>query len=96
MAEDYLSIRRQLTLSIQLVDSRHEPTKLDIQLYEWLKFHGKKCLIVATKADKLSSNKLNKSLNRIAELMPDGKLLAYSSATGKGKAAVWAAIEDSV
>jgi len=96
MAEDYLSIRRQLTLSIQLVDSRHEPTKLDIQLYEWLKFHEKKCVIVATKADKLSNNKLDKSLNRIAELMPDSKLLAYSSATGKGKEAVWAAIEDSV
>src|SRR5437660_7238235 len=34
MAEEYLGQRRELALSIQLVDSRHLPTELDRQLNE--------------------------------------------------------------
>src|SRR5437762_1994798 len=36
-AENYLAKREQLVLSIHLVDSRHEPSKQDLQLHEWLK-----------------------------------------------------------
>src|SRR2546429_3247462 len=36
MAEEYLSEREQLALCIQLIDSRHEPTPLDLELNEWL------------------------------------------------------------
>ncbi len=94
MAEDYLAKREQLVLSIQLVDARHKPTKLDLQLYEWLTYFGKNNLIVATKADKLSNNKLNKSLNDLKKAMPGSRILPYSSITGKGKEAVWAEIEN--
>src|SRR5687767_15255983 len=58
MAEEYLSNRQELALCIQLVDSRHKPSRLDIQLYEWLVFNQKPFIIVATKSDKLSSNVL--------------------------------------
>ena len=37
MVTSYLAKRSQLVLSIHLVDSRHEPTKQDLQLHEWLK-----------------------------------------------------------
>jgi GTP-binding protein len=89
MAESYLGERQELALSIQLVDARHEPTPLDKQLHEWLLFHGKNHLIVATKADKLSSIKLNKSLRTIENALPQSPILAYSSVTGKGKDALW-------
>ena len=92
MAEEYLANREQLVLSIQLVDSRHSPTILDKQLYEWLTFHQKNTLVVATKADKLSNNKLNKSLDEIRRQLPGCRVLPYSSVTGKGKDAVWNAI----
>lgn len=94
MAEEYLAKRDQLVLSIQLVDSRHNPTKLDIQLYEWLTFHKKNTLIIATKADKLSNNKLSKSLSIMKREMPNSRILPYSSVTGKGKEAVWQEIEN--
>src|SRR5437773_2048902 len=61
MAEEYLSLRPQLALSIQLVDSRHKPTPLDIQLHEWLVYNDKPNVIAATKADKLSNNQYQKS-----------------------------------
>lgn len=94
MAEEYLAERRQLVLSIQLVDSRHEPTELDKQLNEWLVYHQKPHLIVATKSDKLSSNKLRNSLKEIEKQFPESaKIIAYSSETGKGRDEVWRAIE---
>ena len=92
MAEEYLANRNELVLSIQLIDARHAPTELDLQLNEWLNYHRKNHIIVATKADKLSSNKLNKSLLDIKKLLPESKILAYSSVTGKGKEQVWGEI----
>lgn len=93
MVEGYLVRCNQLALSIHLLDSRHAPTNLDMQLYKWLLFHRKRNLIVATKADKLSNNKINKSLSKIRELMPESKAIAYSSVTGIGKEKVWKEIE---
>ncbi|MDH3493039.1 MAG: ribosome biogenesis GTP-binding protein YihA/YsxC [Acidobacteriota bacterium] len=89
MAEDYLANRRQLVLSIQIVDVRHRPSILDLELYDWLSYHHKKSLVVATKADKLSNNKLRNSLKIVAECMPGSTILPYSSVTGKGKEEVW-------
>jgi GTP-binding protein len=56
MATSFLAKRRQLVLSIHVVDSRHEPTKQDLQLHEWLEVSNKPRLVVATKSDKLSNN----------------------------------------
>jgi GTP-binding protein len=96
MAEEYLSGRRELALAIQLVDARHKPGALDRQLYDWMKHYRKQHLIVATKADKLSSNQLRKSLASISAELPDTSLIAYSSTTGKGRDQVWKAIGDAI
>src|SRR5258705_8805913 len=51
MVTSYLAKRSQLVLSIHIVDSRHEPTKQDLQLHEWLEHFARARLIVATKSD---------------------------------------------
>jgi GTP-binding protein len=96
MAEEYLAGREQLMLSIQLVDARHKPSELDMQLYEWLTFHQKNNIVIATKADKISNNKLFNNIKTIEKAMPDSRVLAYSAITGKGKEEVWREIEDAV
>ena len=96
MAEDYLSKRVELKLFIQLIDVRHKPTALDRDLNEWLFYHQKNTLVVATKADKLSSNKLKKALIEIEAALPESKIITYSSTTGKGRDAVWREIESSL
>ncbi len=96
MAEEYLSQREELKLSIQLIDSRHQPTALDLQLNEWLVYHGKNHLVVATKTDKLSNNKLNSSRREIEQIVPSSRVIAYSSETGKGRDALWREIENSL
>jgi GTP-binding protein len=96
MAEEYLSERESLALCVQLVDSRHEPTKLDRQLHEWLAFHKKTHIIAATKADKLSSNQLRKTLAAIENDLPESRIIAYSSVTGKGRDILWENINSAV
>jgi GTP-binding protein len=98
---DYLAKRTSLVLSIHIVDSRHDPTKLDLQLREWLEFHGRASLTVATKSDKLSANELRKSLARTRQALGAGAdgagdLVAYSATTGRGREAVWRAIEEAL
>jgi len=93
MAEEYLAARRELVLSIQLVDARHSPTELDEQLNEWLVFNQKSHIVVATKADKLSANKLRKSLGNARGTLPESKIIEYSAMTGKGRDEVWREIE---
>ncbi len=92
MATSYLAKRRQLVLSIHIVDSRHEPTKQDLQLHEWLEENNKPQLVVATKSDKLSNNELRKNLGHIARVLNDDSVMAYSAKSGRGREELWRAI----
>jgi GTP-binding protein len=96
MATNYLAKRLSLVLSIQIVDTRHEPTPLDLQLNEWLIANAKPRVVVATKSDKLSQNELRKSLERVRRVMDAERVIAYSSTTGRGRDEVWRTIEEKV
>src|SRR5438132_12415569 len=95
-AETYLAKRDQLVLSIHIVDSRHEPSKQDLQLHEWLVHHDKPHLIVATKSDKLSNNELRKNIDRATRVFESTQLLIYSAITRRGQDELWRAIETSL
>jgi GTP-binding protein len=96
MATSFLAKRRQLVLSIHLVDSRHEPTKQDLQLHEWLAESDKPRLVVATKSDKLSNNELKKTLGHIARVLNDDSVMAYSAKSGRGREELWRAIRNAI
>ena len=57
--EDYILDREQLTCLFVLLDSRHEPQKIDLEFMEWLGENGVPFAIIFTKIDKLSKSKLN-------------------------------------
>lgn len=96
MARDYLANRLGLVLSIHIVDSRHKPAELDLQLHEWLDHHQKPYIIVATKSDKLSQNELHKNLARCQTELGTDRVLTYSATTGRGREAIWQTIESSL
>jgi GTP-binding protein len=96
MATGYLAKRRQLVLSIHIVDSRHEPTKQDLQLHDWLEQSDKPRLIVATKSDKLSNNELRKNLGHITRVLNVDSVMAYSAKSGRGRDELWRAIRSAV
>ncbi len=96
MATNYLANRMELVLSIQIVDSRHEPTTQDLQLHDWLEHHGKPYLIVATKSDKLSQNELRKNIERARRAFGVDEITVYSATTGRGREETWRAIEKAI
>lgn len=96
MATSYLAKRPQLVLSIHIVDSRHEPTKQDLQLHEWLEESNRPLLTVATKSDKLSNNELRNNLERIARVLNDDSVMAYSAKSGRGREELWRAIRNAI
>lgn len=60
--EDYFKKREQLVCSFVLVDSRHDPQKIDLEFMQFLGEQRIPFCIVFTKADKLGSSKLNKQI----------------------------------
>lgn len=95
-AENYLAKREQLVLSIHIVDSRHGPSKQDLQLHEWLEHQQRPHLIIATKSDKLSNNELRKNIVTIERTLNIDRVLTYSATTKRGRHEVWSAIEKSL
>ncbi|AQP52988.1 YihA family ribosome biogenesis GTP-binding protein [Vagococcus penaei] len=96
MIETYLTQREQLKAVISLIDMRHDPSVDDIQMYEFLKYYNIPVIVVATKADKISRGKWNKhesAIKKKLEFDPADDFVVFSSETGMGKEAAWAAIE---
>ncbi len=56
MIEGYILNRRQMTNLFLLIDSRHEPMKIDMEFINWLGENGVPFAIVFTKLDKMSKN----------------------------------------
>ncbi len=65
--EQYLQIRKQIALIIFLIDIRHDPTENDRLMYDYIvnKAGNNPCLILANKADKIATTKIN---DRVLEL----------------------------
>ena len=55
MIEGYLTGRPQLRMIGVLVDGEIGPTKLDVQLLEWLRHHDLPLTVIATKHDKVKA-----------------------------------------
>lgn len=58
----YILHREQMTNLFVLIDSRHEPQKIDLEFIEWLGENGIPFSIVFTKADKSKPMQLKKNI----------------------------------
>lgn len=97
MMENYLENRQNLLKVIQLVDVRHAPSAQDVQMYEYLRYHGLDGVVVATKADKVSRNELNKNISVIKKTLKlgaDDIVVPVSSLKKTGVEALLDVIED--
>ena len=90
--ERYLQDRQELCAIFLLVDIRHEPTNDDVMMYEWIKHFGYECVVIATKADKISRGQYQKHFNIIRkklQLEKDEKIIPISSLKKTGVEEVW-------
>ncbi len=69
MMEKYLQGRENLIKVIQLVDIRHQPSKQDVEMYDYLRYYGLDGIVVATKADKVSRNQIPKQIKQIRQTL---------------------------
>lgn len=88
--ENYLKERQQLVCTFVLIDSRHDPQKIDLEFMQFLGENQIPFCIVFTKADKLGSSKLNKQIiSYKKKLLTSWETLPTSfitsSSTGLGK-----------
>lgn len=67
MAEDYLLHREGLVGILALVDGEIGPTKLDVQLLDWLRAEDRVVHVIATKHDKVKSSYREKRKRELAE-----------------------------
>ncbi len=99
LIEGYVADREPLKGFVLLIDVRHAPTEDDLNMIEWLTNSGKRFIIVGTKADKLSNNKLQSSLARTKRVLAwqgEHNVLPFSAVTGRGKDELWRWIEETL
>jgi GTP-binding protein len=89
LIERYFQNRSTIALAIQLIDSRMPPTKLDVQLSEWLDELEIPRLIVGTKSDKLSNNQKGSQLRVISNSLGLHSIIMSSAETGMGCKEIW-------
>ncbi|NIM01702.1 MAG: YihA family ribosome biogenesis GTP-binding protein [Acidobacteria bacterium] len=93
MIEGALERRRErIVLAVHVVDARHDPSRLDQVMQEWLKAKEIPNLVAATKADKLSGNARQKAVRVLASRLENGPLippLLVSAQTAMGIRELW-------
>ncbi|KPI46893.1 YihA family ribosome biogenesis GTP-binding protein [Clostridioides difficile] len=90
--ERYLESRQELCSIFLLVDIRHEPTADDKLMYEWIKHFGYNCVIIATKADKISRGQYQKHISIIRkklQMESSEKVIPVSSLKKTGVEELW-------
>lgn len=92
MMESYLANRKELVQTILLVDSRHKPTKDDVQMAEWIRHYHDRLIVVATKTDKLKKSEFEPNFELIWSALNMGEddiLVPFSTKDDEGKITVW-------
>ena len=67
MIQSYISQRKQLINLFVLIDSRHEPQKIDLEFMEWLGKEGVPFSLIFTKIDKISKASIQLNINAYKE-----------------------------
>jgi GTP-binding protein len=85
---DFFSASTNITLAFHLVDSRHKPTILDIELNELLRANQIPYIVILSKTDKLRQAELSSAIKGIRGFFPElslgDNLFPYSSKNYSG------------
>jgi GTP-binding protein len=94
--DPYLHQRSSLALCLALVDSNIPPQQSDQQLLEFLSAKGRPHIVVATKCDRLSGNKLQQAMHTLGAAYRGAPIVPFSAKTGSGKEDLWRQIRSVV
>ena len=92
MIENYLHNSKQLKAVFLLIDIRHEPSRNDKMMYEWICNQGYEPVIIATKLDKINRSQVQKHVKMIKEGLQVVKgtiVIPYSAQTKQGREEIY-------
>lgn len=100
LIEDFLKRGSPISLAMQLIDSRQEPTPLDLMMMDWLEYYEVPYVLVLTKADKLPFSKLGRQIEaykeRFQSQLTEGScrgIVPFSIVNAEGRAELLKLIE---
>jgi len=103
LIEDFLKRGEPIGIAMQLIDSRQEPTPLDLMMMDWLEYYEIPYLLILTKSDKLPVSKLGKQIDsykeRFQNQLTEGccrGIIPFSVVSGEGKTDLMKMIEGSL
>ena len=88
MIEKYLTSSEMLRVIFLLVDIRHTPKEMDVQMFDWIRYLEYQPIVIATKADKLKQAQIEKHLAEIRRTLSmdeEDILIPFSSVTRLGR-----------
>lgn len=92
MIERYLHKSTMLKAVFLLIDIRHDPSKNDKMMYDWILHQGYEPVIIATKLDKLKKSQVAKQLKAIRTglgLVSGTTVIPFSAKTKQGRDEIW-------
>ncbi|MCH9608673.1 MAG: putative GTP-binding protein EngB [Chlamydiales bacterium] len=95
MIETYLKKRETLRSLLLLIDCRRGVMKEDLQMYDWINYHGLPIILVLTKADKLKKRELALQTKKILEQI-DAPYVCYSVKKPQGRKELHRLIDEMV
>lgn len=98
MVETYVGTRKNLLGLILLMDIRRDPGKEELDMVRWLESKQMPCLLVLTKADKLSKTKQLKQLDAACTAFNRDRsgIVLFSTKTRQGRQAIWDEIHNRI
>ena len=99
LIESFITSSRNLKAVVLITDSRIGPTKLDVQLIEWLYSVAVPLILIATKCDKLSRSALSRQIahyNKTLGSYQIENIIPFSSVNGTGKKPLSSLIFDKI
>ena len=97
LIERYLHGSEQLKAVFLLIDIRHDPSKNDKMMYDWILSQGYHPIIIATKLDKLKRSQVQKQVKVVRQglgLSKDSILIPFSAVTKQGRDEIWDLAEE--
>lgn len=86
---NFISESKNISLAFHFIDSRYDPTELDIQLNRLLKFNKIPYIVLLNKIDKLNQSEIARAKKKIKEFFPElilnENFVLYSSTKKRGK-----------
>ena len=95
MLDDFFAEKQNIAHVFALADIRHEPTRDDLTMIDYLYYERIPFTVVATKSDKLAKTRVKDAVRMIAAAFKtgEGNVLPVSAVTKKGKDEVLSLIE---